>query len=210
MSACARGLVVVLLAACGTSGRATPSTPAASASAVPASEPVASPPAIAQASCAPCVLDGVSWWRHGGMSRYSVRSSVGPCSHYAYRRETIRGEPAPPATCAMELAPGCDTGATTGVGALQAALSRPEVVAALAAGGPALYGHDSRPYDGSVLRISVASKTVDVGSDCGTQTDVPPDGCRRVPPDLRALASMLSALDEQAAATPSCATALNP
>lgn len=80
-----------------------------------------------------------------------------------------------------------------------AALATPDVQAALAGTTTiTVYGSDPRGCDGSVLSITAAGKTIDVGGDCsqaGRCGD--PKTCTPVTPGLRALADALVELDAE-------------
>jgi hypothetical protein len=130
----------------------------------------------------------LSWGPNGGLVSQQDRSDVTPCRTYAHEREFFRQE-RPTLSCKQELLP-CGSGAL-GIGDVTAALAHADVQAALAVA-PVLYGLDLRPVDGTVFRITVAGKIIEVGDDCGGQT-----GCRDVPTGVASLVSVLRSVDEQ-------------
>ena len=127
------------------------------------------------------------------------------CRTFSYTRT-----PAPagtPTSCSAEIG-GCDAAAPA-VHDVEEALADPDVQAALAGSVP-FYGIDSRPWDGVALDITVGSKTLTVGDDCG-------DGnpcwgacgptCVPVPAGVRALGKLLTSLQQAALKTGTCAQA---
>jgi hypothetical protein len=90
----------------------------------------------------------------------------------------------------MELY-GCGVDAL-GVGDLTAALSHPDMVAALDRA-PVLFGRDTRPSDGQVFQITVGGKLVEIGLECTASTP----SCTAIPAGVRAAMQLLQRLDSQ-------------
>jgi hypothetical protein len=87
---------------------------------------------------------------------------------------------------------------------VEAALAHADVLDALRRD-TKTYGTDTRPCDGSVLAITVGTKTFEVGGECkGEPTGCSPNPCVTVPAGVRALASLLQKLDAQEVAKPAC------
>ena len=106
-------------------------------------------------------------------------------------------------TCTTQIPP-CDADVGPGLvdaGRIGSTLSRPEVQAALAEATPPLYGHDSRPVDGSVFGVSLPDgHGFVVGDPCGSATS-----CTPIPPAVGSLVAMLLNLIEQEVTRPECA-----
>jgi hypothetical protein len=74
------------------------------------------------------------------------------------------------------------------------------------AGSTKLYGSDSRPCDGSVMVLTIGSKTLEVGGDCGSGPGCGQTGpCVPVPPGLKELVDVLNQLDQEETLDPACA-----
>jgi hypothetical protein len=84
---------------------------------------------------------------------------------------------------------------------LLAALDHPDVVAAFAAR-DIVYGVDSRPFDGTVLRIARGGDEFFVGDACRPGSA----GCIDIPPGVQALATLLGSLQDARLAEPTCDT----
>jgi hypothetical protein len=80
------------------------------------------------------------------------------------------------------------------------ALSDPDVQQAVAQH-EVLYGVDSRPVDGTVVRIRIGSSVIDVGSPCPTSGG---GGCDPIPTGVSALADLLRAIDAEQLALQPC------
>jgi hypothetical protein len=140
------------------------------------------------ASSCNCAASELQWGPNGGLVSQQDRSSVTPCRTYVHERDFYRQE-RPSLSCKQELL-ACGSDAL-GIGDITAALAHADVQAALTVA-PVIYGRDLRPVDGTVFRVSVAGKTIDVGAACAGQT-----GCRNIPAGVASLVSVLRAVDEQ-------------
>lgn len=156
--------------------------------------------------CADCLSTTVSWGPSGGLVQWVDSSSLSACRTYQHVRTPGYGSgpDAGSPSCSVELG-GCDAGPVA-VHEVEQALAHPDVTAALAGSVP-LYGTDPRPCDGSVLHITVGSKSIEVGGDCsagggclGGQSCVP------IPPGVSALADVLASVDQEALKQGDCAT----
>jgi hypothetical protein len=157
----------------------------------------AGPPSI----CA-CLSAELAWGPNGGLVAYQDRSTIYPCKTYTHERTTFRVDEPSTTGCKAELPP-CGVDAL-GIGDVNAALANKDVQAALKAA-PVLYGRDLRPVDGTVFRISLGGKTIDVGSPCSAARD-----CRAIPAGVAALVEVLRALDKQELAKPACSSVFQP
>jgi hypothetical protein len=147
---------------------------------------------------APCCLGStVAWYPDGGRVAYVDKSSIAPCKTYEHHRETSGPGPMG-AKCTNELL-ACGAGDAIDTGDVRAALNHADVTAALAAA-PVVYGKDPRPYDGQVFRITIGEKVIDVGDECGDTV-----GCKAIPAGVKALATMLKAVDTAQLAKAPCA-----
>jgi len=165
---------------------------------VPTSSPTMMP--TRPPPCAECLSTTVSWGDSGGLTQFHDSSSVSSCRNYVRSRSADTGTPV--VKCTTNLA-ACSASAI-GVGDVEAALADPDVIAALD-GKTKTYGRDDRPCDGSVVEITVGTKTVEVGGECSTTGGCTQGPCVEVPKGLRALTDLLDKLDVQAAsADPSC------
>ncbi len=149
----------------------------------------------------PCCLGStVAWHGEGGLVAYVDKSSIAPCKTYEHHRETGAGGGPMGAKCTNELL-ACGAGDAVDIGDVRAALNHADVTAALAAA-PVLYGKDPRPYDGQVFRITIGTKVIDVGDECGGAP-----GCKAIPAGVKALETMLRAVDGAQLAKAPCAGA---
>jgi hypothetical protein len=156
-------------------------------------------------ACEYCFSHQLTWGYTGGYDAFVASSALEGCLLYKYSRTPTGTDPMAQ-TCSTDLST-C-TGSSISTRDVDDALANPDVVAALA-GNTLLYGSDPRPCDGNVLDIHVDDAGVQVGGDC-----VPDAGagcglsgsCTPVAPGLRALATLLTQLDEQELAIPPCST----
>jgi hypothetical protein len=63
-----------------------------------------------------------------------------------------------------------------------------------------LFGVDSRPVDGTVMRITIDTVMIEVGSPCAGSVD-----CTPIPPGIARLAELLDTLTTQQSSDPACA-----
>jgi hypothetical protein len=147
-----------------------------------------------------CVPASVRWGNNGGLVLYTDTSEVSACRTYTHMRD-YNGN-APPQTCTQELL-ACGSN-SIGIGDLTAALRNAEVQQAVRSA-PVLYGRDTRPVDGTVLRIVIGGAVVEMGSPCAGGV-----GCKAIPPGVATLAEVLSMLDNQELGKPPCSTTFPP
>jgi hypothetical protein len=105
---------------------------------------------------------------------------------------------AAPITCKQDLL-GCGVD-SIGIGDVTLALRNADVQRAIAAA-PVLYGGDTRPVDGTVLRVTIGTAVVEIGNPCTGAA-----GCKAIPPGVAAFADVLSHLDKQQLGRPPCST----
>lgn len=151
----------------------------------------------APGECSAClVAPALDWGNEGGFTAFTERSSLSPCNAYTRRRMPRGGAEL---ECSDEVP--CD-GATDAVVMRDVldALAHPDVVAALAAA-PVVYGRDRRPLDVPVFTFARGGEAVAVGSPCmGDPRCVP------IPDGVRALVTLLVALDTERLAEEPCAS----
>lgn len=141
-----------------------------------------------------CVEQTVSWENEGGIVQKDT-STVSACSTFEHTRTPLRTDPVD-LSCEQEL--DCDL--FLGSGSVNNALNHADVVAAIAAA-PVTYGHDSRPVDGTVLRITIGEKVIEVGHPCAGRNN-----CTEIPAGVQALADVLTQLTDQELGRGTCAT----
>jgi hypothetical protein len=139
----------------------------------------------------------------GGLVAREDSTVLGPSLAYARTRTISSRLDGGSMTCAPML-PGCDSdsGAAVGVTRIMNDIDDADVQAALATSKEPLYGHDTRPVDGSVfqfLRIGDGAGFL-VGAPCTTS-----GGCVDAPAGVARLVADLRALDAQQLMDPSCA-----
>jgi hypothetical protein len=157
---------------------------------------------LTDAGCTDCIAVTLSWGENGGLVQYVDTSSLAPCHTFARTRSGLIVDGGP-SHCTTEIG-ACSPPHPVGevaVGDVEAALVHPDVVGALAATTTPVYGVDSRAVDGAVFRITVGTKSIDVGSDCGSG----PSSCVPAPAGVKTLQALLQHLDEQELAKPACA-----
>jgi len=142
-----------------------------------------------------CTSTALSWGPNGGFVAWQDTSSLTPCRTYQRTRTSYISD-RPDLKCTAELP--CND-AAIGPEDIQRLLAHADVQAALKAA-PVLYGGDPRPVDGTVLRIDIGGKIIDVGSACSTLA-----GCRAIPAGVEALRRALLSIDETGLRQPSCA-----
>ena len=141
----------------------------------------------------------IGWGMVGGFVISHERSALEVCDRFLHRRLPVSSNS--PALSCEQFIVSCS--AVIGPGDVTRAIEHADVRAAIAAA-PVLYGNDSRPVDGSVLRVEIGSAVIEVGGDCFT-----PD-CRSVPPGVSALAELLKAVTKQQLAQPPCSMTFPP
>ncbi len=149
------------------------------------------------AACTDCLATPISWGDTGGNAPFvdasSLGATLGSCRSYA---RTRTGQSM--LSCTTELN-ACGA-APIAIDDVEKAVGHPDVVAALQAGAPPLYGSDSRPVDGSVFHVDVGGKAFDVGGECGTAGG----SCVAIPPGVSALVLRLRGVDTQELAKAAC------
>lgn len=183
---------LILAAACGGAATSLPAGGDAGTDGTPAE--TSSP---APSTCSDCLSVEIAWAYDGGLSAYTSSSSLSACRQFTYARSDVTQR------CSVDLGACADP--PISVADVERALADPDVVAALA-GTTQLYGSDPRGCDGAVLDVTVGSRTVEVGGDCANANSCGPATapCVPVPPGLAALADLLSRLQTQELATPTC------
>ena len=138
-----------------------------------------------------CVAAPLSWGPDGGNGLYTDQNTLSPCASYT-RERTPRVTDPPTLSCTQDLG-GCDV-MVSGAD-VDAALTHADVTTAIA-DAPVLYGCDSRPVDGQVLRIEIGQAVIEVGS----------EGCGGIPEGVAALAELLRDLETEQRSRGECAT----
>ncbi|HEY6560818.1 MAG TPA: hypothetical protein VI072_26255 [Polyangiaceae bacterium] len=132
-----------------------------------------------------CTSTALSWGHNGGLVAWQDASALTPCRTYRRTRTQYRSD-LPDVSCTTEL-PCTDGGA--GPEHIQRLLAHADVQAALKAA-PVLYGRDMRPVDGTVFRIDVGGRIIDIGTACSSA-----GGCRAIPAGVEALRRALESID---------------
>lgn len=152
--------------------------------------------------CAACLPARVDWELNGGMAAWYDKSALLPCNTYQRQRFTNPTSTTPTQSCTSTVrqCAGGDVDASDSItlGEVTRALAHPDVQAALAKA-PVLYGRDTRPVDGVVLRITTGGKQIEVGDDCAGAS-----GCTEVPAGVKALVALLTDLDERKTLPDAC------
>jgi hypothetical protein len=194
--------LIVITAACGgtsstTAAASDSGTPGTDASSQVGDGGIASDALVdVNVPCTDCVTGTLSWGDDGGRVAYQDESSLATCR--AFQRKRLLNTDGGSFTCGTEIG-ACGAGPVA-VGDVESALGHPDVIAAFAST-TVVYGTDSRPVDGTVLRITRNGKSIDVGEACGASSA---PACVEIPPGVAALVSTLRALDAQELAKPAC------
>ena len=147
-----------------------------------------------------CVTRHVGWGMDGGRVAYKETSALEICTRFLHQR--IPTAPSPPALSCEQTIMACS--GAIGPGDVTRAIDHADVRAAIAAA-PVLYGSDSRPVDGAVLRIEIGPAVIEVGGACSGQPN-----CKAIPAGVNSLAEMLNAVTKQQLARPPCNTTFPP
>lgn len=147
-----------------------------------------------------CASTALSWGRNGGLVAWQDASSLTPCRTYRRTRTQYRSD-LPDVTCTTELP--CTSG-VVGPEQIQRLLANADVQAALKAA-PVLYGRDMRPVDGTVFRIDVGGRIIDIGLTCTSSPS-----CRAIPAGVEALRRALVSIDGVGLAQPACVNSFEP
>jgi hypothetical protein len=142
-----------------------------------------------------CVRTRVAWGLDGGLVPFRATNALENCAMFTHER-SMMGRP--PLTCRQDL-----DACSSDVEAVTALLSRPDVlmVRTLA---PVLYGEDTRPADGQVLRIDIGGAEIDVGEPCQSSK------CKPIPGGIAALGAALRALSRRELARGACGEVFPP
>jgi hypothetical protein len=144
-----------------------------------------------------------SYGQIGGFRATERRTTLSPGNNYRHVLSTIdRGNPPVTKSCQPPM-PACGAlDIITSYDIEVHDLSQPDVVAALAAPTPPLFGRDLRPVDGAVFEFLRADGSgFLVGAECNGQS-----GCAPITRGIKQLRDRLLALDQQQLADPSCAS----
>jgi hypothetical protein len=139
----------------------------------------------ASAVCTDCIAKTITWGSDGGRTPVTLQSEIAPCRQYQRSRTVAAGGGA--MACSVMLA-ACGT--PMGIGEVERAIAHADVVQALAAPKTPLFGHDSRPVDGTVFQITIAGKSIEVGDACSGSP-----GCVAIPNGVAALVTLLRDID---------------
>jgi hypothetical protein len=167
---------------------------------------IACPTVIEGGTTAACSLAGdYDYGDEGGNAAVYNRSYLSTPATYQYQRQ-----PADDATstivCTLAL-PACGTAGAIDPTDIDTAVADPDVRAALAMATPPVYGHDSRPVDGTVFSFrSAAGGGLAVGGTCGSGET----GCTPPPAGVARLVTLLRMLDQQELSSPACTAARPP
>jgi hypothetical protein len=145
-----------------------------------------------------CVPGRVFWGMDGGHVAYHYTSGLEICSTFIHQRDSVVQDP--PLSCQQQLGV-CGSG--IGAGDVTRAMAHADVQAAIAAA-PVIYGEDTRPVDGAVLRIQIQSAVIEVGTPCRAA------GCKPIPAGVDALATLLQALTKQELGRAPCSSIFPP
>jgi hypothetical protein len=191
-------MTLILLGACGgsvapassstdggTGGTTSPTPPA------PPAPPTPPPP---KGTCNDCLGDTLLWYSDGGEVAYTGHSQISACRTYTHER--IPSDPKVPTLACTTQVGDCGSKPVS-VREIEAALAHPDVVAALSSE-TSLYGSDPRGCDGTVLRVQVGTKLLEIGDDCSQAGNCGGShACTPVTTGLQALADVLSLVDKQ-------------
>ena len=130
----------------------------------------------------------------GGFRASERRTTLSPGNRYLHvLRTLVRGRPEVVKSCEPPMFACGSQDVITSYDIEVHDLPRPDVVAALAAATPPLFGRDLRPVDGTVFEFRRADgRGFLVGAECDGQA-----GCNPITPGIRQLRDRLLALDQQ-------------
>ena len=135
---------------------------------------------------------------NGGHVAYHDASALDNCNVFSHQRVPVA--PNPPTIACKQLV---DCTAAVGVGDVARAMDHADVKAAIAAA-PVLYGEDTRPVDGAVLRIEIGTALIELGMACRVA------GCKPIPAGADALATVLQSLTKQELSRAPCSMSFPP
>lgn len=153
-----------------------------------------------------CQLDAIySFTTSGGLTLRRDTTILSPPAGFSYLRMAELGT-AVVQICAADL-PACGSAAIDAADVM-AAFTDPDVQRAFAptaSGMPPFYGEDQRPADGTAFEFQrMGDGTFFVGAACPA---APAQPCTPIPPGVTRLLSLMTALNQQQLADPSCAAA---
>ncbi len=138
----------------------------------------------------------LTWGPNGGMVLFELSSTIEADGTFRLTRVSHGG--APDVSCEPAL-PDCGSASLDLDDVTRAVLHR-DVGQALRTGTePLLFGHDSRPVDGTVARIVVDGVVLEVGTPCDGQAT-----CVPIPAGISRLVATLDALTSQQSSDSSC------
>lgn len=150
--------------------------------------------AVQDAGGPSCIDHTLVWGSDGGLLASRKQFSLEPCATYRVVETSFDGEQEE--LCENVVA---EDGAIA-VGAINALLAADDVQDAIAAA-PVVFGADSRPLDGVLLRIEIDGAILDVGSPCTMSSP----SCADIPPGVGELAEALEVLlVQQNGVSPEC------
>ncbi|MET0595060.1 MAG: hypothetical protein ABW133_20340 [Polyangiaceae bacterium] len=131
----------------------------------------------------------VAWGLDGGLVPFRETNALESCATFKHERTAMRRTPL---TCSQD-ADAC----SSNVADVVSLLLRPELlmVTTLA---PVLFGEDTRPADGQVLRIDIGGAVIEVGEPCRSSA------CKPIPDSIVTLSEALRALSKRELARGSC------
>lgn len=147
--------------------------------------------------CTTCFTETLVWGLNGGLRAFEDVSELAPCAHYTYRRQPYLDPGAEELSCERDLV-ACNQVASTG--AVMSALGHADVQRALAES-PVLYGTDPRAVDGTVFRMQLGDRMIEVGGSC----EGAPPTCIPAPSGVEMLVELLQDVDAAMLATEECA-----
>lgn len=142
----------------------------------------------AGAECSPCIGAPLRWGPDGGFVAFRDSSELVDCNTYRHTREPV-GDPGQ-TMLECERGVPCMGSGLHGIADVLQALSHPDVEQALGMK-MVVFGRDSRPVDGTVLRIELMGSVIDVGSPCMTA------GCTAIPAGVTTLVELLRDIDAE-------------
>ena len=147
--------------------------------------------------CTTCFAETLVWGLNGGLRAFEDVSELAPCAHYTHRRRPYGDPGVDELSCDRDLV-ACNSVASTG--AVMTALGHADVQRALGES-PVLYGTDPRGVDGTVFRMLLGDKMIEVGGSC----EGAPPTCMPAPPGVVMLVELLQNIDAAMLMTEECA-----
>jgi hypothetical protein len=146
-------------------------------------------------ACVQCIVaPGVTWGQNGGLVAYADSMQLNPCM--SYKRSRSASTPGDTGKTCTVLIPSCPNELVSNVAGL---LALPDVQQAMKS--HTVFGVDSRPVDGQVLRVEVGADYLEIGSPCQGAA-----GCPEIPASVTKLKDALDAIDAAALLIEPCMT----